>query len=152
MTTACPSAASVGASTTPRITASSKLSAPKIAAAATAPSAIVSGSPTPSRRSGTWTWRRSSPRSIRDASQNSTSASVASASVRTVALELSTSIPPSTSGPTSRPAPTNRIAGVIGVPASRRETAATPSSVSATMASTARTVADRAGFRIARAG
>ena len=75
------------------------------------------------------TSRRRCPRSIRDASQNSTSASVASASVRTVALELSRSIPSSTSGPTSSPTATNTIAGVTGVPVSRRETAATPSSV-----------------------
>ena len=71
---------------------------------------------------------------MREASQNSTSASVASASVRTVALELSRSIPPSTSGPTSNPTATKTIAGVTGVPDSRREIAATPSSVSATMA------------------
>ena len=71
---------------------------------------------------------------MREASQNSTSASVASASVRTVALELSTSIPPSTSGPTSNPTATKTIAGVTGVPDSRREIAATPSSASATMA------------------
>ena len=74
-------------------------------------------------------------RSMRDASENSTSASVASASARTVALELSRSTPSSTSGPTSRPNATNTIAGVTGVPDSRREIAATPSSVSATMAS-----------------
>ena len=72
---------------------------------------------------------------MREASQNSTSASVASASVRTVALELSRSIPSSTLGPTSSPTATNTIAGVTGVPDSRRETAATPSSASATMAS-----------------
>jgi hypothetical protein len=71
---------------------------------------------------------------MRDASENNTSASVASASVRTVALELETSIPSSTSGPTTNPKATNRIAGVIGVPDSRRETAATPSSASATRA------------------
>ena len=40
---------------------------------------------------------------MREASQNSTSASVASASARTVPLELSRSIPPSTFGPTSKP-------------------------------------------------
>ena len=71
---------------------------------------------------------------MREASQNSTSASVASASVRTVPLELSRSIPSSTSGPTSNPTATNTIAGVTGVPYSRAEIAATASSVSATMA------------------
>ena len=72
---------------------------------------------------------------MREASQNNTSASVASASVRTVELELSRSIPSSTSGPASNPTATNTIAGVIGVPYNRREIAATPSSASATMAS-----------------
>ena len=71
---------------------------------------------------------------MREASQNSTSASVASASARTVPLELSRSIPPSTFGPTSNPTATKTIVGVTGVPDSRREIAATPSSVSATMA------------------
>ena len=80
VTTACPSAASVGASTTARITASPMLSSPKIAAAATAPSAMVSGRPMPSSRTGTSTVRRSAPRSMREASANSTSASVVSAS------------------------------------------------------------------------
>jgi hypothetical protein len=72
---------------------------------------------------------------MREASQNSTSASVASASARTVSLELSRSISPSTFGPASNPTTTKTIAGVTGVPYSRREIAATPSSVSATMAS-----------------
>ena len=71
---------------------------------------------------------------MRDASQNRTSASVASASVRTVPLELSRSISSSTSGPTSNPTATKTIAGVTGVPDSRREIAATPRTVSATMA------------------
>ena len=66
---------------------------------------------------------------MREASQNSTSASVASASVRTVPLELSRSISPSTSGPTSNPTATNTIAGVTTVPDSRPEIAATASSV-----------------------
>jgi hypothetical protein len=51
-----------------------------------------------------------------EASQNSTSASVASASVRTVSLDASTSISPSTRGPSSSPTTTNTIAGVTGVP------------------------------------
>ena len=72
---------------------------------------------------------------MREASQNSSSASVASASARTVSLELSMSSSPSTFGPTSRPTATKTIAGVIGVPDSRLETAATPSSVTARIAS-----------------
>ena len=71
---------------------------------------------------------------MREASQNNTSASVASASVRTIPLELSRSSSPSTSGPTSNPTATKTIAGVTGVPDSRPETAATASSVKATMA------------------
>src|SRR3954451_3200146 len=135
VTTAWPRAASVGASTTARMTASMTVSWPKIAAAATAPRAIVSGRPIPSRRPGTPTVRRSAPRSMRDASENNTSPSVTSANARTVALELARLIPSSTSGPTSSPQATNRIVGVIGVPASRRETAATPSRASAMRAS-----------------
>src|SRR4051794_26144113 len=135
VTTACPSAASVGASTTARITASMTVNWPNTAAAATAPRAIVSGRPIPSRRTGRPTVRRSAPRSMRDASENNTSASVTSANPRTVAPELERSIPSSTSGPTSNPKATNRIAGVIGVRDSRPETAATPSSAIATRAS-----------------
>ena len=89
----------------------------------------------PSRRSGTPTSGRSWRRLMREASENSTRARVASAKVRTVELVLSTSIPPSTCGPTSRPKATNNIVGVSGVPEIRREIAATPSSASATMAS-----------------
>ena len=135
VTTACPSAASVGAKTTARMTASAAVSWSKITAATTAPSAMVSGSPIPSRRTGTPTAWRSCPRSMREASQNRTSASVASASVCTVALELLMSITSRTSGPTSNPIATKTIAGVTGVPDSSREVAATPSNTSATMAS-----------------
>ena len=72
---------------------------------------------------------------MREASQNNTSASVASASARTVELVLSRSIPSSTWGPANNPTATNTIAGVRGVPYNRREIAATASRVSATMAS-----------------
>ncbi len=135
VTTACPSAASVGASTTATITVSPTVSSPKTAAAAAAPSPIVSGRPIASSRTGTPTVRRSAPRSMRDASENSTSASVVSARTRTVSLELDRSTPSSTFGPTSNPKATKRIAGVIGVPDSRCETAATPTNASATRAS-----------------
>ena len=135
------------------------LSAPNVAAAATVPSAMVSGSPMPSRRSGRPTSRRRWRRSMREASQNSTSASVASASVRTVPLVLSRSIPSSTLGPTSRPTATKTIAGVIGEPSSRRDTAATPSKATATMASdhsmrhrTSRSGGSGRSHRITRSG
>src|SRR4051794_2854699 len=135
VTTACPSAASVGASTTARITASSTVSSPKTAAAAIAPTRIVSARPIPSSRTGTSNVRRNTPRSMREASVNSTRARVASARRRTVESELARSIPPSTSGPARSPNATNNIAGVIGVPARRPETAATPMRASATSAS-----------------
>ena len=124
VTTAWPRAASVGARTTPRMTASQTVNTSKIAPAASAPRAIVSGSPIPSRRSGTEISRRSFPKSMREASEKSTSASVASASARTVELVLEMSIPSRTLGPTRSPIETNRIAGVIGDPDSRFETAA----------------------------
>ena len=135
MTTAWPRAASVGARITPTITASQKVNSPKITAAASAPSAIVSGSPIPSSRSGTEAPRRSAPRSMLEASEKSTSASVASASARSVELVLAMLISSRTLGPTRSPIETNSIAGVIGDPDSRFETAATAISASATVVS-----------------
>ena len=110
------------------------LSWSKTNAAATAPSAIVSGRPMPSRRTGSAISARSSRRSMREASQKSTSASVASASVRTIPLELSTSIPSNACGPATNPTATNSIAAVTGLPDSSREIAATASNARATMA------------------
>ena len=135
VTTAWPRAASVGARTTPRMTASQTVNTSKIAPAASAPRAIVSGSPIPSRRRGTEISRRSFPKSMREASEKRTNASVASASARTVELVLEISIPSRTLGPTRSPMETNRIAGVIGDPDSRLETAATAISASATIVS-----------------
>ena len=82
VTTAWPSAASVGARTTARIDGllDAQLAEDQ-RTAASAPSAMVSGRPIPSRRTGTPTVAAQRARSIRDASENSTSASVASASV-----------------------------------------------------------------------
>jgi len=88
----------------------------------------------PNRRTGTLDSRRSVRVSIRDASENSTSASVASANVRTVELFGAALTSSSSSGPTSTPIATNTIAGVTGVLESCRETAATASTASATMA------------------
>ena len=79
VTTAWPSAASVGASTTARTSASGTESAPNSTGGERAPSAIVSGSPMPSRRAGTAYSRRSVRRSMREASTNNTNVSVASA-------------------------------------------------------------------------
>ena len=135
MTTAWPRAASVGARITPTITASQKVNSPKITAAASAPSAIVSGSPIPSSRSGTEAPRRKALRSMLEASEKRTSASVASASARSVELVLAMLISSRTLGPTMSPIATNTIAGVIGDPDNRFETAATAISASATVVS-----------------
>ncbi len=70
VTTACPSAASVGASTIASRTASMNASCPNTATPASAPATIVSGSPIASRRRGTTYWRRSArevdPRRVRE--------------------------------------------------------------------------------------
>ena len=77
--------------------------------------------------------RRSSLRSMREASENRTSASVASANARTVELVLEMSTSSRTFGPTRIPIETKTIAGVIGVPDRRFETAATAINASATI-------------------
>ena len=89
----------------------------------------------PSSRTGTFASRRSALRLIREASENSTSARVASASARTVEPELERSTSPRTFGPTSTPMTTKRIAGVRGVPAIRPDTDATAKTASAMIAS-----------------
>ena len=66
--------------------ASAHVSRVRTAAASAVPAAMVSGSPIPSSRTGSPTSRRSKRRSMRDASVNSTSVSVASASTRTPSL------------------------------------------------------------------
>ena len=78
--------------------------------------------------------RRRALRPIREESENSTTASVASASLRTVELVGPTVRSSSTRGPARTPMATTTIAGVIGVLTSRRETAASSSSVRPTVA------------------
>ena len=124
MTTACPSAASVGASTIASKTASMSASSPSTATPASAPATIVSGSPIARRRSGTTYSRRRAATSMRDASEKSTIVRVASATQRTVELSIVGSSQPRTSPLTRMPPATNTIAAVITVPESRRETAA----------------------------
>ena len=85
---------------------------------------MVSGSPIASRRRGTTYSRRSAPRSIRDASEKSTTVSVASATQRTVSLSIDASNQPRTSSLARMPPATNTIAPVIADPESLRETAA----------------------------
>ena len=104
----------------------------------------MSGRPTPSRRTGIDASRRSARRSTREESENSTTASVASANVRTVELVGGTLRSSSASGPTSTPIATTTIAGVIGVPDRRRDTPATSSSVRPMIASPEFTAADDA--------
>ena len=75
------------------------------------PAAIVSGSPIPRRRAGTAYPSRSARRSIRAASENSTSASAASASNRNDPASGDSSTQPRPSVPTIRPAAVKAIAG-----------------------------------------
>jgi hypothetical protein len=88
-----------------------------------APAMIVSGRPIPSRRSGTANSWCSARREIRDASANSTSVSVISASSFTCSPCTCSSSSPST-GPTSRPAVVKNIAPETFSRSSRRETVA----------------------------
>ena len=83
VTTAWPSAASVGARMIARSSASGHARSPRSATPTTNPARIVSGRPIPSRRAGIPSVRRSAFRSMRDASEKRTTASVASASVLT---------------------------------------------------------------------
>ena len=71
---------------TPRIMASFNANAWKSKSEVSPPIMIVRGSPIPSRRSGIDTSRLSARKFTREESENSTTASVASASVRTVEL------------------------------------------------------------------
>ena len=99
-------------------------SSPSRATPARAPATMVSGSPIASRRRGTTYSRRSAARSIRDASEKSTTVSVASATQRTDSLSIVGSSQPRASSLTRMPPATNTIAAVITDPESRRETAA----------------------------
>ena len=72
---------------------------------------------------------------MREASANSTTANVASASSCTESLSGERSMNPRTSEPTSRPKAVNTIGAVSEVPAIRPETAAYASNATATLAS-----------------
>ena len=72
---------------------------------------------------------------MREASANSTSVNVASASSLTVSPEGAGSTRPSASAPTSNPNPVNTMADVTGVPSIRRDIAANASNASASVAS-----------------
>ena len=74
-----------------------KTSSPSRPTPASVPATIVSGSPIASSRRGTTYSRRKAARSIRDASEKSTTASVASATQRTVSLPIVGSSQPRTS-------------------------------------------------------
>ena len=124
VTTACPSAASVGARITARSRASGHESAPRSMVPTAKPTMSVSGSPSPSRRAGIETSSRNAARSILDASPKRTRASVASARSLTGSPETDGSTSPRASTPTSSPTAVNTIGAVIGVPSSRPDTAA----------------------------
>ena len=85
---------------------------------------MVSGSPIASSRRGTTYSRRSAARSIRDASEKSTTVSVASAIQRTDSLSIAGSSQPRALSLAKMPPATNTIAAVIADPESFRETAA----------------------------
>ena len=88
----------------------------------------------PSRRTGTTASPRSARRSIREASEKSTTASVASASAWTWSPSGLRSTRPSTSVPSSSPNPVKTIGAVTDVPESRPDAAAYASSATATLA------------------
>ena len=73
VTTACPSAASVGARITARIRISARLNEPNSPAPSAQPARIVSGRPIPSRRAGTAVFaskrRQVDPRGVREEDQ-----------------------------------------------------------------------------------
>ena len=120
VTTACPSAASVGARITARISTSARLNEPNSPAPTAQPAAIVSGSPIPSSRRGSRYSRRSARTSIREASANSTSVRVTSARLRTCSLDGPMSIHPSPLLPTSSPAERKKIGAEIQVRGQQR--------------------------------
>src|SRR5690348_2362896 len=131
VTTDWPSAASVGASTIARISASGHSSDPNTTRAAPNPAAIVSGSPIPRSRVGTRYSSRRARRSMRAASPNSTTASVADASSLTVAPFGLGSTSPVAFAPPTRPMAVKTIGAVIEVPSNRRDTAANASTLTA---------------------
>ena len=79
-----------------------------------APTTIVSGRPMPSRRAGMPSSPRRAPSEMRDASENSTSVRVASASNLTAGCRSGRSTMPS-HGPRINPAAVKKIAGVSGL-------------------------------------
>ena len=105
LTTACPSAASVGARTAPMRTASQSPRPGRIVQAARAPAATVRGRPMPSSRAGRLPSSRRCARSMRAASVKSTSTSVSS--VRPSSRPLPESSHPSC--PSANPSPTKAM-------------------------------------------
>src|SRR5262249_18979811 len=79
--------------------------------------------------------RRKTVRSMRDASEKRTTARVASPKTSTSSPFAPGSTRPSASTPTTRPAAVKTIAAVIGEPSMRREIAANPRRISASVTS-----------------
>src|SRR5215211_3869851 len=122
LTTAWPSAASVGARTVPTMAASQKVRSVSTSAAKIIPSTMVSGIPIPRRRRGNASFCRRAERFVLAASVNSTIARAISPTKSTVWSSSLNSTRPSPQGPSTKPAATNTIGAVRIVPSSRRET------------------------------
>ena len=112
LTTACPSAASVGASTAPSTAASSQLNSGSSNLATTAPRPIVSGNPMPSKRTGRPSSCRSAYQSMRAASPKRTKINVSSARMCIAPCSTFRCSHPSPQGPNNRPHATNTRGGV----------------------------------------
>ena len=124
VTTASPSAASVGARTMASRIASISVTSPNIATPASVPATIVRGNPIASKRRGTTYSRRKVARLTRDASEKSTTVKVASATRRTDSLSIAGLSQLRAASLNRIPPATNTIAAVITEVESRRETLA----------------------------
>ena len=113
LTTACPSAASVGASIVASSASSKRDSSTLSSHATPKPSAIVSGRPTSSNRTGSQAVLRSTFKLAPAASLNKTSARVNSASVFSVSRSVSNDNRSKPAGPISRPKAVNTIGPLI---------------------------------------
>ena len=114
LTTAWPSAASVGASTAASSAASTRLRPSKSSTATTVPATMVSGSEMPSRRDGVPDSLRKTRRSMSTASVNNTSTRVASTRIAMVSPSMSRSNQPRPPIPQMIPIVVNTIGAVMG--------------------------------------
>src|SRR5215467_12914114 len=117
------------------MSASGHSSDPKSKSAAPNPAAIVSGRPIPRSLAGSRYSSRSARRSMRAASPNRTTASVAEASSLTVAPSGLGWTTPAAFEPATRPKAVKTIGAVIELPSRRRDTAANASTLTAIVGS-----------------